>query len=64
MKKTQCLLLAIVFLVSAIGLAGCGQSTAPQPAKGPTPIVMKLGHFANATHPGNLAAQQFATNAF
>lgn len=64
MKKTQCLFLAIVFLVSVAGLAGCGGSTPPAPAKpaAPAPIVMKLGHFANATHPGNMAAQQFAAN--
>ena len=67
MKKIQCLLLAIVFLLSAAGLAGCGGGTPPPaPAKPATPaaavITMKLGHFANATHPGNLAAKQFAEN--
>ena len=65
MKKIQCLLLIIVFLMTVIGLSGCGKSTAPEPAKTSAPataITMKLGHFANATHPGNLAAKQFAAN--
>ena len=65
MKKIQCLLLVIVFLLSAAGLSGCGKSTAPEPAKSSAPaatITMKLGHFANATHPGNLAAKQFSEN--
>ncbi len=66
MKKIQCSLLVIVFLLSAVGLSGCGGSTSPQPAKpaapASAPILMKLGHFANDTHPGNLAAKQFAEN--
>ena len=62
MKKTSCFILFIVFLVSVIGLTGCGKSTSPEPSKAAAPITMKLGHFANATHPGNLAAQQFAAN--
>ena len=66
MKKIQCLLLVIVFLIGAVGLAGCGSSTPPAPAASTAPaaapITLKLGHFANTTHPGNLAAKQFAEN--
>ena len=65
MKKISCLFLSLVVLASALGLAGCGKSTSPEPAKTAAPaasITMKLGHFANATHPGNLAAKQFAEN--
>jgi tripartite ATP-independent transporter DctP family solute receptor len=58
-KRTQCLLFVLIFLVSAIGLAGCGGKSEP-PKQEVKTITMKFGHYAPASHPGQQAAKMFA----
>ena len=59
-KLVSCTLVLLMFTV-VLALSGCGGDKKPaeKPAE-PKAIVMKLGHFAAASHPGNTAAKMFA----
>jgi len=60
-KKTLSILLALILLVGAFAMAGCGGKSEPakQEVKA---ITMKFGHYAPTGHPGHAAAKMFAEN--
>lgn len=64
MRKLLSVSLVLALVVGVLSLAGCGgkSTSTNQSGKEVKPIVMKLGHYAAASHPGHLAAQQFAAN--